>query len=91
MLCRRAATLECELSWFEDELARLRQNDDRPDPVELDNYARWASAQRRVLEALGLDRVARPVQNLSQYIEANYSSGDKAKAKRKAEDAEVVE
>ena len=69
-------------------MASLRQNDERPDPVEVDNYVRWASAQRRVLEALGLDRVARPIQNLSQYIEATYG-GDKATAK--VEDLGVVE
>lgn len=81
MLCRRAATLECELSWFENELATLRQNDERPDPVEVDNYARWASAQRRVLEALGLDRVARDVTSLSSYIrEIESQKADKAEA-----------
>ena len=83
MLCRRAATLECELAWFENELAQLRQNDDRPDPVELDTYSRWVGAQRRVLEALGLDRVPRDVTpSLSTYIK---------QIEAQAEDVEAVD
>jgi hypothetical protein len=53
-LIKRASALECELEGME---GRLSKGED----VDLDSYQRAASALRRILESLGLDRVARDV------------------------------
>src|SRR5690349_5847289 len=53
-LIKRAAAIECELEVLE---GRLSQGQ----PVDLDSYGRGASHLRRILESLGLQRVARDV------------------------------
>ena len=58
MLCRRAAALEAELVHFEAKFAATRAAGDIPTAKDLDLYSRLASAQRRVLEAIGIDRKA---------------------------------
>lgn len=58
MLCRRAAALEAELVHFEAKFAATRAAGDIPTAKDLDLYSRLASAQRRMLEALGIDRKA---------------------------------
>jgi hypothetical protein len=61
MLSRRVAALEAELIFLEDGFARRRSEGGAPDTADLDLYSRMASAQRRLLEAVGLGRVARDV------------------------------
>ena len=59
LLARRVATFESELIFLEDEFARQRSEGDQPSVSLLDLYSRIASAQRRHLEAIGLQRVPR--------------------------------
>lgn len=87
MIVRRIAVLEVELIHWEDELAKVRMEGSAPDPFEVDNYVRWSSAQRRHLEALGLDRTARPLESLSTVF-AEIAAERKAKV---VDDAEVIE
>jgi len=61
MLCRRIAAFEAELVHLEDGFARTRSEGRAPDPPDLDLYSRMASAQRRHLEAIGLQRVPRDI------------------------------
>jgi phage shock protein A len=61
MLSRRAAAMEAELIHLEDAFARARSEGRAPEMEALDLYSRMSSAQRRVLEAIGLGRVARDV------------------------------
>ena len=95
LLARRCALLEVEMVCIETSLAELRGNGDMRMLAKkltmewLSSYATLLKAQRRCLEALGLNRAARPIQNLSQYIEATYGGDDKARTK--VEDLEVVE
>jgi hypothetical protein len=53
-LCRRAATMEVELERIEGQLSLGKDAD-------LDAYSRISSSLRRILESLGLQRVARQV------------------------------
>jgi hypothetical protein len=53
-LCRRAATIEVQLEQMEAAMSL-------GDPVEFDVYNRGAGNLRRILETLGLQRVARTV------------------------------
>jgi hypothetical protein len=53
-LCRRAATLECELERLEGFLSQDQE-------ISLDEYGRAASHLRRILEVLGLKREPRDV------------------------------
>src|SRR5262249_32042049 len=53
MQCRRAATLEAELSWMESRLATQREQGEEPSTLLLDLYSRLAGNQRRHLEAIG--------------------------------------
>jgi hypothetical protein len=61
LMARRAALLEVELTHLEDTLARVRAEGATPDYEELDFYARMAAQQRRLFEALGLERKAKDV------------------------------
>jgi hypothetical protein len=61
MLSRRVAALEAELIHLEDGFARCRSEGRAPDAADLDLYSRMASGQRRLLEAIGLQRVPRDV------------------------------
>ena len=61
MLSRRVAALEAELIHLEDKFACARIEGGEPDPADLDLYSRMASAQRRHLEAIGLQRVPRDI------------------------------
>ena len=61
MLARRVAAMEAELIHLEDHLARTRTKGKAPAPNALDLYSRMAGQQRRILEAIGLDRVPRDV------------------------------
>ena len=72
MLCRRASLFEVELNIIEGELAKLRGQGNmkmlaRKTALEwLAQYTTMVNSQRRVLEAVGLNRVAREVPTLSQ-------------------------
>lgn len=69
MLARRVAALEAELIHLEDKFARARAEGREPNAADLDLYSRIASAQRRHLEAIGLQRVPRDITpDLSDYI-----------------------
>jgi hypothetical protein len=63
-LCRRAATIEVQLEAMEGQLSL--GNDAA---VDLDLYNRLAGNLRRILESLGLRRVARTI-SLRQYLDA---------------------
>ncbi len=65
-LCRRAATIETELEMLEGQLSLGKVAD-------LDLYNRLSGNLRRILESLGLERVARPVNDGSQVL-ADYFS-----------------
>jgi hypothetical protein len=65
-LCRRAATLETELEMLEGQLSLGKVAD-------LDLYNRLSGNLRRILESIGLERVARPVNDGSQAL-ADYFS-----------------
>jgi hypothetical protein len=79
MTARRVAVMEAELIHLEDSFARVRAGGGEPPPSAIDLYSRVASAQRRHLELLGLNRVPRDVTpTLEQYL-----------ASKHAEDAEV--
>ena len=58
---RRVAVLETEMIYIESSLAMQRNAGETPSDREVDLYSRLASAQRRILEALGMQRVARDV------------------------------
>jgi hypothetical protein len=59
LLARRVATFEAELIFLEDLFGNLRSTGGEPTVSQLDLYSRIASAQRRHLEAIGLQRVPR--------------------------------
>ncbi len=65
-LCRRAATLEIQLEQLE---CCMSEGDD----VDIEIYGRIASHLRRILETLGVERKARPVNDGSQVL-ADYFS-----------------
>ena len=58
LLARRVATFEC----LEGSLAMQRNAGETPSDREIDLYGRIAAHQRRALELLGLNRVARPIE-----------------------------
>lgn len=69
MLSRRVAAFEAELIFLEDKFARTRAEGHEPKVHDLDLYSRMASAQRRHLEAIGLQRVPRDVTpDLGEYL-----------------------
>ena len=61
MMSRRVAAFEAELVHLEDGFARTRSEGHAPDTQSLDLYSRMSSAQRRMLEAIGLSRVPRDI------------------------------
>jgi hypothetical protein len=65
-LCRRAATLETELEMLEGQLSLGKVAD-------LDLYNRLSGNLRRILESLGLERVARPINDGSQALAEYFS------------------
>ena len=60
-LCRRAATLEIQLEQLE---CCMSEGDD----VDIEIYGRIASHLRRILETLGVERKAKPVNDGSQVL-----------------------
>jgi hypothetical protein len=65
-LCRRAATLETELEMLEGQLSLGKVAD-------LDLYNRLSGNLRRILESIGLKRVARPVNDGSTVLSDYFS------------------
>ena len=66
MLSRRVGAFEAELIHLEDKFARARAEGREPVTADFDLYSRMSSAQRRLLEAVGLSsratrRHARPL------------------------------
>jgi hypothetical protein len=77
MIARYAAVLNTEALYLADKIGTLRNAGDEPTEKTIDLYSRVASASRRLLETVGLDRVARNITpSLHDIIDA------------KAEDAE---
>ena len=62
-IIRRAATIEVELEWLERQFALSVEG---PSPELLDLYSRTTNTLRRLLETIGLKRVARDVTPLLQ-------------------------
>ena len=83
-IIRRAAILTVELEILECNHFAVQETD----PIVLEIYARVSSSLRRLLEAVGLQRRAKPVElSLAGYIrEIESQKADKAKA----EDVEAV-
>jgi hypothetical protein len=67
-IVRRASVLTVELERLEAQFAVAGQ----ADAEQLDQYARVAANLRRLLEAVGLERVARDVTTLEQYLSTNH-------------------
>ncbi len=65
-IIRRAAALEVELERLEAKFALAGE----ASAADLDLYQRASNTMRRHLESVGLDRVARDVSPLSDYLEA---------------------
>jgi hypothetical protein len=61
MLVRRVACFEAELCHLEFAFAQARAEGRAPEAADLDLYSRMTSAQRRLLEACGLDRRPRDI------------------------------
>ena len=79
LLARRAAVLEAELVHLEDWIGSERMAGRAPAHDVLDLYSRLASGQRRHLEAVGLDRVARDITlSLAEYLEQKQAQDDAA-------------
>jgi hypothetical protein len=69
-LCRRAAAMECECELMEAKLSNGVE-------IDLDRFTRTASHLRRILESLGLQRVAKTVPStLRGYITAEPKDSD---------------
>jgi hypothetical protein len=65
-LVRRAATMTVELERMERQFALAGE----ASVEDLDTYARVAGNLRRLLELVGLQRRARPVPSLAEYLDA---------------------
>lgn len=79
MLARRAACLEAELVHLEAGFASTRAAGGVPEASELDLYGRLANGQRRMLEALGLDRKTfDAVPSLQTYLASRTSEASAA-------------
>lgn len=70
-LARRAATLEVQLEYAEDELASGGE-------LDLAAYAAASGALHRILKSLGLERKARAEPSLAEYLAATYSAPEGA-------------
>ena len=61
--------MEAELIHLQDKIARARSKGKAPSMADLDLYSRMSSAQRRMLETIGLDRIPRDITlTLEQYV-----------------------
>ena len=73
MLSRRVGAFEAELIHLEDKFARARAEGREPEHADLDLYSRMSSAQRRMFEALGLERRQRDITpDLDTYLATKY-------------------
>ena len=75
-LCRRVATIETELEMLEGQLSLGKVAD-------LDLYNRLSGNLRRILESLGLERVARPVNDGSAMFWPTISAGRRRRKVRR--------
>lgn len=71
-LCRRAAVIETELEYQEFAFAEARAAGREPKMARLDLYSRLSGNLKRLLEAVGIERRARPVPDLGEYIARQY-------------------
>jgi hypothetical protein len=69
MLVRRVAVFEAEMQLMELNIARSRFEKREPEEKYIDLYSRLVNAQRRLLETVGMKRVAKDITpSLSEYI-----------------------
>ena len=74
-IVRRVACLSVELEHLEERFA----NEGQAKPSDLDLYQRTSNSLRRLLEAVGLKRVARDVTpTITQYLSANNNEAENA-------------
>ena len=79
LVARRIAALETELRFQEVKLAGIRNAGGEPDGGLLDLYSRISNTQRRLLEALGMQRVPRDVTpSLASYLADHAARADAA-------------
>jgi hypothetical protein len=72
MLVRRVAVFEAEMNLMELQIARDRFEKREPSEKFIDLYSRLVNAQRRLLETVGMKRVAKDITpSLSEYIRAS--------------------
>src|SRR5215831_9350490 len=62
-ICKRASAMECELEFLE---ARMSEGRD----VDLDQYGRLAGRLCRMFEIIGIKRLAKPLDPLSEFAKA---------------------
>jgi hypothetical protein len=81
MTIRRAAALECELVHLEDDFAKERLAGRAPYTPDLDLYQRITNTQRRVLDALGMQRRPREVgdPDLHDYLRAKAANAESSR------------
>jgi hypothetical protein len=70
-IIRRIATISTELEWIEQQFAASSTG---PSAEQLDVYLRGSNSLRRLLESIGLKRVPREVESLSQYLQRAHQS-----------------
>jgi hypothetical protein len=71
MLVRRVAVFEAELKLMELNIAKQRFEGIEPNEKYIDLYSRIVNSQRRLLETVGMKRVAKDITpSLSEYIRA---------------------
>jgi hypothetical protein len=69
LMARRVGTLEAELSFMEDDFAKVRSTGGEPAIDKVDLFGRLADRQRRLSEPLGWERKQREVQSLDAYLQ----------------------
>jgi hypothetical protein len=83
-LVKRASTVEVELEAMEGRLSR-------GEAIDLDLYTRALGHLRRVLETLGIERMARPVESLHEYLARKYPDDSPAKPQRRPYSAPTLD
>jgi hypothetical protein len=70
MISRHVAVLDAEALYLADKIGTIRNEGGEPPEKTIDLYNRVAASQRRLLECVGLSRVARDISpSLGQIVE----------------------
>jgi hypothetical protein len=86
MLSRRIAVFEAEMQLMELQIAKDRFFNVEPSDKYLDLYSRLVNSQRRLLETVGMKRVAKDVTpDLATYIRSTQKSVDAFKSEEGTE------